>query len=313
MVAIHNIIGLILEAKDLHRLEKIKRLQQAVDIQYYTIKFIKAGKLDPNQLCEIVYPNSSDFYGLKLNHLAILHELSRYIPLSCMGKSNRKLTNWSDEPISNFQLAEWTFHQFPARADSVTYDRTAKSDYYEYVKILFLHKDPSVRKFVETSDNFLEFDLLNIVRYNVDEWDPLANKFYDAEVPLEILAQWVDKLMRKDKRICKAEVHQVYLDFHQKNLLYMQRYGTPGHHRQVKMAENSLRYISGYYAARAHTLSPALLAHVVENLIGFYELPTVRPSTQYAADILEEAVRYRTLTYYETLLHEVFTKENATP
>jgi outer membrane protein OmpA-like peptidoglycan-associated protein len=297
LVANENILSLIGAARTAE--EKNRRMRQAVDIQHYMLKYIEAGKLAPEAMCSISYPDNTSFYGLLLNHYAMAEKLAEQFFLPCFGFPKRKVkTVYQPEPFTAENLkalmmegSSVVSHSKGVR--SPTFDKSEKGDYYYFLKKLFLTRDKSILDFVRRSDTMSEFDLLHFLRITVSAWDPLANHYYDSAVQLAEMNQLIQELKRRDALICKRTVNQLYLDYHHKALLHLNTHLKPGSREQVKIADTSLDFISRYYQRRAHLLFPRLTLFITDALHYFYALPTGKPSTAFAYRILTTFSAYR--------------------
>lgn len=285
-VAHTNIMMLIEEARSAEARSRL--LRQAEDIQYYTIKYIEEGLLDPAVLCDIEYPFDRLFYGLKLNHYAMAYTLSERFDLPCyrfegdaattVGKPKR----FDHDDLLTFLSKYDTEGHAPAGRFKASFDVTPKGDYYFFIKTLFLSRDKSILDFVRTSDNFLEFDLFRLLRITVEQFDPVRNHYYDEEIQLAEMDKLIRQLRRNDKRICRRDVNQLYLDYYFKLLVYVDTHYLPGERSHVAAADNALHFISDYYTRCNHLLFPELRQYVVEALNSYYGLPTRKASTEYA-------------------------------
>ena len=314
-VAHSNIIELIQNA--ISPAERNKRISQAVDIQFHTIKYVKAGLLDPEILCLIDYPDEKMFYGLKLHHYAIAHELSReaYFPCySFQGSSPHTV-------VQNKTFSESTYADFERRRHGgrflsdeyhsskyrkATFSLEQKSDYYYFIKKLFLGKEKDIREFVSTSDMLIEFDLLHLLQRNVSVWDPVTNHFYDKEIRLPEMDMLTKKLKGMDGNICTEQCSQLYLDYHLKALIYLEQHFIPGDKVQMRIADEAMAFISEYYAKRAYYLFPKLTLHILDQLHTFYPMATRKASTEYAFNLLKAVKGYRMLTEQEQKRWEVY-------
>jgi outer membrane protein OmpA-like peptidoglycan-associated protein len=310
-VAHNNIVSLI--ERSASPLERIRRLRQATDIQFYSIRYIQNGVLDPAVLCSMVYPDRPEFYGLKLNHYAMAYELSSRYSFTCFGiqKTERKAIAITAEEEQSRIEAMLSASRLPEKHAVVakpTFDYSAKGDYYYFMQTLFLKEDERIRNFVSTSDNYAEFDLFTFLRTNITAWDPVNNHFYDSAVQLDALNRLVQKLKRMDERICREQVSQLYLDFHLKALHYLNIYFTPGSKQDAVLAEGSLNYISEYYRSRSNYMFPKLTIYLCDGLNYFSNLPTSIPAPEYAGRVLEPLVANTILTDAELLRWRTYGK-----
>lgn len=316
-VAHFNIIELIMYANS--PAERNKRISQAVDIQFHTIKYVKAGLLDPDILCSIDYPDERIFYGLKLHHYAIAHELSRKSYFPCYGFSESpprtvvKKETFDESAYAVFEQGRQKEKHLPGDYNSPRYRKATfsldpKSDYYFFVKKLFLGSDKDIREFVNTSDMLIEFDLLYLLQSNVSVWDPVTNHFYDKEIRLPEMDKLIKKLKNMDGKICTELCSQLYLDYHLKALLYLEQHFLPGDKVQMRIADESMAFISQYYAKRAYYLFPKLTLHILDQLHTIYPMATRIASTEYAFNLLKAVRGYRTLTQEEQKRWEVYIK-----
>lgn len=267
------------------------RIRQAVDIQYYTTKYIEEGILDPQILCTFDYPHHPLFYGLKLQHYALLYSLSESHELVCFqhGASQTEtlqVKSFNESDLTEFIDTRKSDSTFATREEP-SFDTTPKGDYYYFIKTLLVSGDKSVQDFVNTSDNMIEFDLLHLLRLNVDGWNPITNHYYDSAIQFVQMEKLVRKLRSMDRRICDQVVNQLYLDFYYKALLHIEHYFQPGDRVFVNIADESLKYISEYYGARSGLVFPKLAVYVGDALNSYYWIPSRSPSTFYAYKFLK--------------------------
>lgn len=311
-VAHTNIIELIYEARKVE--DRARRLRQAVDIQYYTIKYIEAGLLDPEVLCSIKYPIERVFYGMKLNHYAIAYALSKNYDFPCYGfekdtiKAIVQPAAFNEQKLNDFIEEESQRMEYDHVNRKGTFDISEKGDYYFFIKTLFLSRDKSILEFVRTSDNFAEFDLYYLLRLTLDESNPFTNHYYDSDIQLAEIGRLISQLQFINKRICPLQLSQLYLDYHFKTMIYLQEHFIPGNKEQVRLAERSFHYISNYYQRRSNLLFPKLTVYLVDVLNNFYWLPTRKASTEYASKIIETINKKTILSEQEQLRWEVYKK-----
>ena len=149
-VANENIISLIYYTGS--QQEKGMRLRQAVDVQYYTFKYIEEGLLDVSVLYNIKYPNNGSFYGLQLNRYAFLYEYAKSHALPdndiIDDLNSPSVESSSDAPVASLDgkyigqpefLSKLVNQDFinPMR-NPVTFDSGPKSDHYFFLKTLFI-------------------------------------------------------------------------------------------------------------------------------------------------------------------------------
>lgn len=296
--------------------ERKKLMEQLVDVQYYTFKYIREGVLDPDVLCGINYPNDPKYYGYKLNHLAIAYELSKQRHFSCFGFTHAdpspivklRADSASVDSLVNTMFASRFVPSTGPGSRVPTYDAGEKGDYYFFVKMLATGKEENIRQFVYTSDNYFEFDLFYFLYVNVANWDPFKNHFFDLDIGLTEMRSLVNRLKSIQKHLCPSDANQLYLDFYMKSLFYLSRHRAPGDGREMNLADQSLRGIASYYASRPRMLFPRLVLHVTRQLHNFYWLPTRKSSIGYAFDIMAAADARRMLSYEEQEAWETYRK-----
>lgn len=292
-VANDNIISLIQDTNS-HQERRI-RLRQAVDVQYYTFKYIEEGLLDVSVLNNIQYPNNKTFYGLQLNHYAFLHEYAKHHSLpendiiDEVGPPPFEIN--PDAPIASLDGKYISQPDFLSKLVSqdfinpmvspATFDSGPKSDYYFFLKTLFVTKDEKIREFVQTSDQMIEFDLLHFIRLQMHSWNPYSNHFYDQDIQLNELHGLVKKLKSINGRICTPVVNQLYLDYHLKALYYLSLYWNPLNSEHVKIADESMGFIANYYKARKAKMDPMLEEQIKQQLNMLYWLPSRKASVLY--------------------------------
>jgi hypothetical protein len=256
------------------------------------MKYIQKGLLDPNILCSFDYPMNRKFYGLKLQHYALLHELSKSEDLQCFHRgSNESLlsvaTTFRENDLTKYLQTKGTNASHLDYSEQKSYDISPKGDYYFFIRTMLLSKDQSIRSFVSTSDNMIEFDLLHLLQLNVDAWEPHTNHYYDSLIGFDEMNKLIDRLRATDKRICDKVVNQLYLDYYLKTLVHVDAGLSHSAKRNLVAADNALKYISTYYGDRGELLFPALATYVIDALSSYYWLPTKRPSTFYANALLQ--------------------------
>lgn len=310
-VAHNNIITLIQATGRAQ--DRTRRLRQATDVQYYAILYIQRGVLDPEVLCSMPYPDSPEFYGLKLNQHAIAHELSDRFSFSCFRvgeRTTRMMTSAMPEERDRIEkmLAASSVTKEPVGARKPSFDYSAKGDYYYFMQTLFVKGDSRIREFVFTSDKFVQFDLFAFLRANITAWDPVNNHFYDSAVQLKELNRLIGKLKTIDKHICQEQISQLYLDFHLKALHYLDATFTLGSKADAVIAEKSLNYISDYYRRRADRLFPKLSIYVGDGLNSFANLPTRTAAPAYAGLIPAALIKNTILSDQEQERWSVYRK-----
>lgn len=296
--------------------QKKKRLEQLVDIQYYTFKYIREGVLDPDVICGIKYPSHPRYYGYQLNQLAMAYELSKERHFSCYwfyhGTPRPPVSLRADSTSVDSLVTTLSASRFAPQSGPgsrvPTYDAGEKGDYYFFVKMLAMGKDESIRQYVYTSDNYFEFDLFYLLYNNVANWDPYQNHFFDEDIGLTEMRSLVNRLKGIQKHICPSNVNQLYLDYYMKSLIYLSRHRAPGDQREMNLADESLRGIANYYASRPRMLFPRLVLHVTRQLHNFYWLPTRQPSIAYAFQVMAAADARRVLNYEEQEAWETYRK-----
>jgi outer membrane protein OmpA-like peptidoglycan-associated protein len=313
LVANVNLISLLSHAST--AADRIKRMRQANDVQYYTIKYIEGGLLDPAVLCEVEYPNQKMFHGLKLNHYAIAYKLwQEGVSLPCYGFPEKKDIKFAavstDEMLDDFieraDIGDTT--PMSLAGDAPSFDLSEKGDYYYFIKTLFFTRDKSILEFVNQSDNHVEFDLYNLLRMNVDNWDPIRNHFYDADIQIPQMYNLISNLRSRDRFICRIDVNQLYLDFYVKCLNNAKVNDISGNGDKIKIADASLSFLQRYYVAHAKSLFPKLTLYVSGFMNSCYHLPTRKASTQYAYPILREVAFFKMLSDKEREQFDVYKK-----
>lgn len=267
------------------------------DIQYYTIKYIEEGLLDAAVLCSIEYPHDSFFYGVRLNHYAIAYALSERYELPCY-KFKKDTTNtllkptrFNEENLNNFLKERQNSAEIRSSHTKASFDVSEKGDYYFFIKTLFLSRDKSILEFVRTSDNFAEFDLYYLLRLNVNEWNPVTNHYYDADITITEMNGLIRTMRTTNKRICPTQLSQLYLDYYFKSLVYCSNRAPRVEKEELKIAEEALNYVATYYQRRSDHLFPKLTRYLADGLNSFYWLPTKIASTEHVARIMQAANR----------------------
>ncbi len=286
-VANINIVSLIRSTKSQE--EKRIRLRQAVDVQYYTFKYIEDGLLDVSVLRRINYPNNKSFYGLLLNQHAFLYEYAKNHPIDEADSTSTESS--LTRPIASLDRKYINQPEFISKLVSqdfinpmlnpITFDDSPKNDRYFFLKTLFITRDEKIREYVQTSDDMIEFDLFHFIHIQMNNWDAYSNHFYDKDIELHELHKLIRMLKSVNKRICTPVVNQLYLDYHLKALYYLSQYWNPMNNAHVKIADESLAYIANYYMTRKEKVDPILEEKIKQQLNLFYWLPSRKPSTSY--------------------------------
>lgn len=109
----------------------------------------------------------------------------------------------------------------------------------------------------------------------------------------------VSLLKTINKRICQYKVNQLYLDYHLKALQYLDWYYEPGNKQQTRIAQQSLRFISEYYARIAGLVTPRLSIYLMKQFNAFHWLPGRYDGTWYAWNSLRAISGKRELSEEE--------------
>ena len=266
----------------------------AVDIQYYTFRHILSGLLQPSILCYISYPRSSGFYGLILNRYAFIHKVTteKGMSMSCYSSGRPDMREregptfteaYVDALADSLRQRAREFQPLFENAEfsPPSFYNGPQSDYYHFLKILFVDNDESVRQLVSQSDQLIEFDLFRFVSYQINTLDPLANYWLDEDIPIEKISSLLRKLLREPGRLCPVMLENTTLSFYLKTLYFLQRYYDPANPYQIGLSRDALAYISNYYRRRGSTVTPALEAVIQEQLNLFYWQPGAKDVSQY--------------------------------
>ena len=292
--------------------DRTKRLRQMEDVQYYTIKYIEEGLLDAAVLCSIEYPHDSFFYGVRLNHYAIAYALSDRHELTCYGfkkdltKGIPQPIRFNEEKLNHFLEERLKTAEDRSSNTKASFDVSEKGDYYFFIKTLLLSRDKSILQFVRTSDNFAEFDLYYLLRLTVDQWNPVTNYYYDGDIKLPEMDRLIRTMRTINKRICRTQLNQLYLDYYFKSLIHFSNYAIAGDKEELRIAEDALKYVSTYYQNHADRLFPKLTLYLADAFNSFYSFPTKRASTEYAAKIMHAVNKRTQLTDAEMDRWEVY-------
>lgn len=266
----------------------------AVDIQYFTFRHILSGLLQPSILCYVSYPRTSGFYGLILNRYAFIHKVTTELGMSMSCYSAGR------PDIREREMPTLTEAYVDALADSLRHRAVEfqplfenaelhppsfysgpQSDYYHFLKILFVDNNESVRQLVSQSDQLIEFDLFRFVSYQVNTFDPLTSYWLDEDIPIEKISSLLRKLLREPGRLCPVMLENTALAFHLKTLYFLQRYYDPANPYHMALSRDALAYISNYYRRRSSIVTPALAAVIQEQLNLFYWQPGAKDIRQY--------------------------------
>ncbi len=306
LVAQSNLIDLLVQPGVHHKhVEKFRR--QLVDIQTYTFDYVRNGWLSLEALCKLDYPDSPRFRGFKLNQLAFLQYMTQFGEVPCeklvltkVESGNAYTDQWLDELTEETGKSKIISH--PDGKYLPSFGEAVYSPLLFYLKKLFLSNEPSIREHVISSDNVYEFDVFTLARYNVEAWEPTLNFFQDREVQLEEMNKLIALLKKINKRICRDQVNQLYLDYHLKALHYLSLYHEPGNHRQTEIAQQSMMFLSRYYSRLAGMITPRLSLYLMGQFNAFHTMPGRYDGTWFARNVLKRIAENRTLSTQEAAL-----------
>lgn len=311
-IAQTNLINLIAHPGVFHKhYEKFRK--QLVDIQTYSFDYVQKGWLSLEALCALDYPDSPRFRGYKLNQLAFLQYMTQFGEVPCeelvvTGAKKQKVytDDWLDELRHELHLEDALAIKLPNGKYLPTFGEPVYSPLLFYLKKLFLSQEKSIRQHVITSDNFYEFDLLTLVMFNVENWDPWRNYFQDEEIQLKEMDKLVGLLKKINKRICKQQVDQLYLDYHLKALHYLSMYYEPGNDQHTAIAQQSMRFIAQYYQRHASRITPRLSLYLMNQFNALHTMPGRYDGTWFAWNILKRIADKRALTTPESHLFKKY-------
>lgn len=123
----------------------------------------------------------------------------------------------------------------------------------------------------------------------------------------------ITMLKRADKRICRATVNNLYLNYHLKALHYLSQYYEPGNSKHTEIAQQSLAFISRYYSQHANAVTPRLSLYLLHQLNAFYVIPGQYDATWYARNLLNSISTKRPLSQYEEVLLEKYNRYYSRP
>lgn len=268
--------------------------RMAVDIQYYTFKYILMGRLDPSILYNISYPMTAMFYGLILNRHAFINKLGtppgieldtmpgnkKFVPL--IVDHDPQTDKKTESNVNSARQVNSYRHGIEnAGYHPPTYALKLFDEYYMFLKILFIGKDEAARKFVNQSDQLIEFDLYVFMNDQVKTFNPQKNYWLDKDVPLEKMAALMRSLLARPGRLCPKSLENLSLTFYLKSLYYLERYFDPANPYQITLCKEALTYISNYYKKRRDMVSPDMADSINQQLSWFYWLPGTRDALQY--------------------------------
>lgn len=291
---------------------------QLVDIQSYFFDYVRKGWISLDDLCMTDYPLNSKFGGYKLRQLAFLNEMAQYTEVPCQHFAFTKeappkpyTDAWLDELYPEKKLTGAIMLQDGRYQPN--YGPTVYDPFNFYLKSIFLRNNKSFAQYVISSDDWYEFDLFLLLNYNVTNWNPEQNYFQDREVLLEDMHKLITMLKRADKRICRATVNNLYLNYHLKALHYLSQYYEPGNSKHTEIAQQSLAFISRYYSQHANAVTPRLSLYLLHQLNAFYVIPGQYDATWYARNLLNSISTKRPLSQYEEVLLEKYNRYYSRP
>jgi hypothetical protein len=316
LIAQSNLISLIRNPYYIKQRDKLKR--QLVDIQTYAFDYVEKGWLSVEALCALDYPDSPGYRNYKLNQLAFLQKLSLHRPVPC-----EKLTVSPPSSIQTYTDDWLVENQVTNVEPGIAISKTPQGKYLPtcgkevyspllyYLKKLFVQKETSIAQHVITSDSHYEFDIYTLAAYNVQHWRPEVNYFQDREIQFLEMDKLISLLKRTNKRICRYNTDQLYLDYHLKALHYLNVYFEPGNREHSRIGQQSLQYISTYYSRHAAQITPRLSLYLLHQLNAFHWIPGKNDSTWYAWSLINKIAQARALTVEEYDLYTLYRKYHA--
>ncbi len=259
----------------------------AVDMQYYTFKYIMNGVLDPSVLCRFSYPNSPGFYALKLNHYAFIQQLpsDKASGISCYsGRSyeysykgpGRRFRSTNVSGLAESLERSASTYRPIVENDSLhrpSYYTGSYSDYYYFLKVLFVNEDENMLQLVNQSDQLLEFDLYHFINYQVESFDPTRNYWLDEDIPIQKMQDLLRKLARAPGRLCPVNIENISLSFYLKALYFLHKYYDPINPDHMGLARDALSYVSSYYRNKKAFMTPELEDLIQRQINFFYLMP----------------------------------------
>ena len=281
-------------------------LRMAVDVQYYAFRYIEKGFLDPGFISELQYPDEPVFYPLILNRYAYINNSTSVTGIDRPGPDAGSIHNFSLPHYFPLSRAEPQLLQDPPPAlflpelsgqwgQRPQLNVHYQSAYYYFIKKVFVYGDKDIQQYVWQSDNLYEFDLYELLRRNVENWDPVNNNFYDADIDQDAMSVLIRDLQAIDQRICSMAKNQLYLDFYLKYLYYYKLYGNPYDREQQFTIDQATRFISEYYRTRISILTPAQVLAIVKQLNLFYGLPSLQSNAYRSYQVLRDFVKSGTV------------------
>jgi hypothetical protein len=270
----------------------------AVDLQYYTFKYIMNGSLTPSVLCRFSYPNTPGFYALKLNHYAFLQQLpsnlaagvscysGRSYEYSYKGANHRFRSTDVDGLAERLEQSAATYQSTleNGNLEPPSFYKGSYSDYYFFLKILFINEDETMLSLVNQSDQLLEFDLYHFIDYQLESFDPLRNFWLDEDIPIQKMQELVRRLARDPGRLCPVLIENISLSFYLKSLYYLNNYYDPTSPDHMALARDALSYISSYYRNKKAFMTPELNTLIQRQINFFHLMPGTKDISEYAID-----------------------------
>ena len=236
-------------------------LRQAIDMQIYAFEQIDEGKLPAELLCRLDWPDKKVYYPLILNELDYVNKQPRELiaNLGCYR------TDSMEQSESEIHVERKNKRNGHAISFTLPLDyKIPHSSYYFFLKKRLLHNDQDIRKLVVRSDDYMEFDLYDVLAHNILYWDVWNNRYYDDDVDYTKMIQLMDKLIANNKILCTRQLYQLYLDLHLR-VSYLLRHDN--HPRISKEVLSSLTKLQKYYIKNISQLSKEDGLKLVDHLI----------------------------------------------
>jgi hypothetical protein len=314
----------LIELFDADKTQRVKYMRMLNDFQAYIFRFTEIGLIDINSLCNIPYPERPEFMGLILNQYAYLYLIASTegnnaycMPGSVPVTIKRDSLINTDAFIQNIQKSNPHLIGFDLIGKRLVskknFDPRPKGPYYYLLKQHYVKNNKSILENVAYTDNsenvtLSVFNLWHLISVNVTEWNPFENHFYDKDIQLEEMDKLISAMKKLDAQLCKPQTNEMYMSYHLKMLYYLEHYAEPGNPAHAKYGDAALKFITGYYKARAKSMNSTLALHVVKQLNLFNWLPGNEEGAFYGNDLFNAIAGTRLLSDEEFKLYAHYQK-----
>lgn len=242
-----NAYKMYMGVRDINKLNtRDPNFMKSMLILQETFNLIKKGVLDDQFIFTITYPKSIAHAHLEA---ARLDFISRYNIVDARAQVKEK----KPEPFSK----EWLYG-----VDGLKYYGVLKN----LVGVKFKKVRDQERIIINVRpDIYFQFDLLELLIFNIYAWDPrLSKKLYDPDITPEYMHDMVYLLKKANTRLCPDQFYRLIMDFHLKFLFYQQRQNLV-----TAKTWKSYDFIKNYYISNIEKLDEATLKKVSQLLLTY--------------------------------------------